>query len=104
MTSRLPIAQIVALTIAVAGNLFGIVLPFFFLPEPHRFVSPMAHAILMWLFYLIALVVGVPTSLVAMRRHRLAGWITLLGCVLMFPLSLAAIRVASWVLGIPVTS
>jgi hypothetical protein len=91
------------MTIAVAGNVFGIVLPFFFLPEPHRFVDPMAYAILMWLFYLIALVVGVPASLITMRQHRLVGWVTLLGCVLMLPLSLAAVRVAGWFLGIPVS-
>jgi len=96
-------AEVTAVSIAILGNSFGIILPFILLPEPHRLVSPMLYSILIWMFYVVALIVGVPCSLITMRYRRSFGWVTLLACVLMMPISFAAVRAAGFVLGIPVS-
>lgn len=78
-------------------------MPFLNLSEPHRFVSPMAYAIFMSLISLLAFFVGVPASAATIHQQRpVLGWVAMVGCVLMFPISLAALRVASCVLGIPI--
>ena len=103
MTANWPIPPIVAVSIGGGGNAFGIIVPFIGLSEPQPLICPLMHAILILLSQVIAMIVGVPASLLTMRHRPVLGAVTLIGCVCMWMFSLAAIRVTDYILGVPVS-
>ena len=104
MTYKHTGAEKVAAITAIAGIVTVVSMPFFSIPfhvpYPSWVLIPMEHGIFLGLFSLLVLIVGVPASLIAIRqKRRRLGWISLISCVVTWPLGVVAIFVVAFLCG-----
>jgi hypothetical protein len=88
-------AEKIAVTTAFAGAVMVIIMPFFSIPfhvpYPSWALTPMEHGIYLFFVSVFVLIVGAPVSIIAIRqKRRKLGWLSLIGCVFMWPLGVAA--------------
>jgi ABC-type proline/glycine betaine transport system permease subunit len=72
----------------------------FHVPYPSWTLTPMEHGIYLFMVSAVALILGAPSSIIAIRqRHRSLGWLSLLGCMVTWPLGVAATFIVAFVFG-----
>lgn len=104
MTYKHTGAKKIAAITAITGIVTVVGMPFFsvpfHVPYPSWALTPMAHGIFLGLFSVLILIVGVPASLIAIRqKRRRIGWISLISCVVTWPLGVVAIFVVAFLFG-----
>ncbi len=72
----------------------------FHVPYPAWALTPMEHGIYLSVVSLLVLMVGVPASIIAIRqKRRRLGWLSLIGCMVVWPLGIAAIYIVASLFG-----
>jgi hypothetical protein len=97
-------AEKIAVITALAGAVMVTIMPFFSIPfhvpYPSWALTPMEYGIYLFFVSVLVVVVGAPASIIAIRqKRRKLGWLSLIGCVFIWPLGVAACFFVAFLFG-----